>query len=375
MLNQTRKPGIPAEEITRVKGLGFLWDKTTPDCFNGRVITRNGKMTAKELAAVAEAAEKFGNGQVALTVRLTAEIQKVPFENIEPLREFLKERGLETGGTGAKVRPVVSCKGTTCQYGLIDTFALSEAIHKRFYEGWHDVKLPHKFKIAVGGCPNNCVKPDLNDLGIVGQRVPVIDLEECRGCKVCQIEKNCPIHVPKVVDGKVLIDDAQCNHCGRCINKCPFKAFEEYVPGYKVYIGGRWGKKVARGKFLGKLLTSPEEVLDVIEKAQGICEGKLSDGLLSVFLLAVFCNILIYLSVESYRENPHELGKYLGLFLGVVVFVQAGFEHCVANMFYFTVAGAWSGKTVLYLVVMTLGNAAGGVLFPLGKKLRARAEG
>ena len=234
MLNETRKPGIQAEEITRVKGLGFLWDKTTPDCFNGRVITRNGKMTAKELAAVAEAAEKFGNGQVALTVRLTAEIQKVPFENIEPLREFLKERGLETGGTGAKVRPVVSCKGTTCQYGLIDTFALSEAIHKRFYEGWHDVKLPHKFKIAVGGCPNNCVKPDLNDLGIVGQRVPVIDLEKCRGCKVCQIEKNCPIHVPKVVDGKVLIDDAQCNHCGRCINKCPFKAFEEYVPGYKV---------------------------------------------------------------------------------------------------------------------------------------------
>ncbi len=278
MLNETRKPGIPAEEITRVKGLGFLWDKTTPDCFNGRVITRNGKMTAKELATVAEAAEKFGNGQVALTVRLTAEIQKVPFENIEPLREFLKERGLETGGTGAKVRPVVSCKGTTCQYGLIDTFALSEAIHKRFYEGWHDVKLPHKFKIAVGGCPNNCVKPDLNDLGIVGQRVPVIDLEKCRGCKVCQIEKNCPIHVPKVVDGKVLIDDAQCNHCGRCINKCPFKAFEEYVPGYKVYIGGRWGKKVARGKFLGKLLTSPEEVLDVIEKAITLFRDKGQQG-------------------------------------------------------------------------------------------------
>ena len=267
MLNETMKPTVPAEEITRVKGLGFLWDKTTSDCFNGRVITRNGKMNAKELAAVAEAAEKFGSGEVTLTVRLTAEIQKVPFENIEPLREFLKERGLETGGTGAKVRPVVSCKGTTCQYGLIDTFALSKAIHERFYEGWHDVKLPHKFKIAVGGCPNNCVKPDLNDLGIVGQRVPVIDLEKCRGCKVCQIEKNCPIHVPKVVDGKVLLDDTECNHCGRCINKCPFKAVEEYTPGYKVYIGGRWGKKVARGRYLSRLLTSPEEVMEVVERA------------------------------------------------------------------------------------------------------------
>lgn len=267
MLNETKKPSIPAEEIARVKGLGFLWDKNTSDCFNGRVITRNGKMNAQELAAVAEAAEKFGNGEVTLTVRLTAEIQKVPFENIEPLRAFLKERGLETGGTGAKVRPVVSCKGTTCQYGLIDTFALSEKIHKKFYEGWHDVKLPHKFKIAVGGCPNNCVKPDLNDLGIVGQRVPVIDLEKCRGCKVCQIEKNCPIHAPKVVNGKVLLDDAKCNHCGRCLNKCPFKAFEEYTQGYKVYIGGRWGKQVSRGKYLSRLLTSPEEVMDVIEKA------------------------------------------------------------------------------------------------------------
>ena len=66
------------------------------------------------------------------------------------------------------MRPVVSCKGTTCQYGLIDTFALSEEIHERFYHGYSSVKLPHKFKIAVGGCPNNCVKPDLNDLGIIG---------------------------------------------------------------------------------------------------------------------------------------------------------------------------------------------------------------
>ena len=112
-----------------------------------------------------------------MTSRLTMEIQGVPFDNIEPLREYLMQAGLETGGTGSKVRPVVSCKGTTCQYGLIDTFALSEEIHERFFHGYSSVKLPHKFKIAVGGCPNNCVKPDLNDLGIIGQRVPQIDLD------------------------------------------------------------------------------------------------------------------------------------------------------------------------------------------------------
>ena len=68
-----------------------------------------------------------------MTSRLTVEIQGVPYDNIEPLREYLMQNaGLETGGTGSKVRPVVSCKGTTCQYGLIDTFTLSEEIHQRF---------------------------------------------------------------------------------------------------------------------------------------------------------------------------------------------------------------------------------------------------
>ena len=113
---------IPStEDIKRVKGLGFLRDKNTKDCFNGRVITRNGKITAAESRAIAEAAERFGNGEIAMTTRLTVEIQHVPYDNIEPMRAFLKEYGLETGGTGPKVRPVVSCKGTTCQYGLIDT--------------------------------------------------------------------------------------------------------------------------------------------------------------------------------------------------------------------------------------------------------------
>lgn len=258
---------VPAEEITRVKALGFLWDKNSADRFNGRVITRNGKITAEESAVIAEAARRYGSGEITMTSRLTLEIQGVPFDNIEPLREFLAQAGLETGGTGSKVRPVVSCKGTTCQYGLIDTFALSEEIHERFFKGYSGVKLPHKFKIAVGGCPNNCVKPDLNDLGIIGQRVPEVNLDKCRGCKVCQIEKACPVNAASVADGKIVIDESVCNHCGRCLGKCPFKAFEEYTGGYRIYIGGRWGKKVARGRYLEKVFTDREEVLNIVEKA------------------------------------------------------------------------------------------------------------
>lgn len=258
---------LPAEEIKRVKGLGCLQDKRFEDVFNVRVITKNGKITSGEQQKIAEAAEKFGSGEVTMTTRLTLEIQGVPYDNIEPVRDFLKEAGLETGGTGSKVRPVVSCKGTTCQYGLIDTFALSERLHDLYYTGYHDVSLPHKFKIAVGGCPNNCVKPDLNDLGIIGQRVPEIDHAKCRGCKICQVEKACPIHVAKMQDDKITIDPAECNHCGRCIAKCPFGAVNEFAVGYKVYIGGRWGKRVASGQPLDKIFTSEDEVVELVERA------------------------------------------------------------------------------------------------------------
>ena len=258
---------LSPEDIKRVKGLGFLQDKRYPDVFNARVITRNGRITTDEHRAIAEAADRFGSGQVAMTTRLTMEIQGVRYENIQPLMDFLSAYGLTTGGTGALVRPVVSCKGTTCQYGLIDTYALSEKIHERFYVGYHNMPLPHKFKIAVGGCPNNCVKPDLNDLGVVGQRVPVPDTEKCRGCKKCQIEKSCPIHAAKLEDGRISIDPDVCNHCGRCKGKCPFGAVEEYREGYKILIGGRWGKKTACGRPLPRLFTTEEEVMTVIDRA------------------------------------------------------------------------------------------------------------
>ncbi|MDO4496131.1 MAG: FAD-dependent oxidoreductase [Clostridiaceae bacterium] len=257
---------LSPEEIKRVKGLGCLQDKRYTDVFNVRVITKNGKISASEQHIIAEAAEKFGSGEVTMTSRLTLEIQGVHYADIEELIAYLNENGLITGGTGSLVRPVVSCKGTTCQYGLIDTFGLSEKIHERFYLGYHGVTLPHKFKIAVGGCPNNCVKPDLNDLGIIGQRIPVIDAEKCKGCKKCQVENACPIKAAKLEDGKLVIN-ADCNNCGRCKSKCPFGVIPEYTDGYKIYIGGRWGKKYANGRPLEKIFTSEEDVMDVVESA------------------------------------------------------------------------------------------------------------
>lgn len=127
-----------------------------------------------------------------------------------------------------------------------------------------------------------------------------------------------------------------------------------------IWTGNLLGALVA-----GFLLLETRLAPTLIEKAAAICDVKLSQGYLSAFLLAVFCNMLIYIAVEGYRSIPHEVGKYLAIFFGVTVFILCGFEHCVANMFYFTVGRAWSGKAVLYLLIMTAGNAAGGVSLPL----------
>ena len=50
------------------------------------------------------------------------------------------------------------------------------------------------------------------------------------------------------------------------MEKCPFHTTDESIYGYKIYIGGRWGKKVSRGRALGKIFTAEAEALDMIEK-------------------------------------------------------------------------------------------------------------
>lgn len=103
--------------------------------------------------------------------------------------------------------------------------------------------------------------------------------------------------------------------------------------------------------------------------AADLLEIKLSDQYLSVFILAIFCNICIYIAVDGFKNNKHEIGKYLSIFLGVMVFILCGFEHCVANMFYISMAGLWSGTSLVFILVNTLGNALGGWIIPAYKLL------
>lgn len=256
---------LTAEQINSVKARGFLRNRGT-DCFSGRMIAAGTVFSAENFRDMAELASLYGNGKLIATSRLSVEIPGIPFEKIGEAERFACEHGLAFGGTGAKVRPVTACKGTTCVFGNFDTQELAKKIHEEYYIGWKGVSLPHKFKIAVGGCPNSCMKPSLNDFGVEGHKVPQFDSELCRGCKTCAVEKCCPMKAAVLTDGKLLIDSEKCLSCGLCTGKCPFEAVaHESETLYKIYIGGTWGKHTRMGTPLSRLVRE-EEILPILEK-------------------------------------------------------------------------------------------------------------
>lgn len=133
---------------------------------------------------------------------------------------------------------------------------------------------------------------------------------------------------------------------------------------------------ILAGNFVGTLgaalLFRLTRINGMALKAAELCQVKLNDSLCSIFILAIFCGILMYLGVEGYQRIQDSLGKCLAIFLAVMVFILSGFEHCVANMFYFSLAGIWSLKASVYLGVMILGNGVGGLLVPAAQLVMGR---
>ena len=119
------------------------------------------------------------------------------------------------------------------------------------------------------------------------------------------------------------------------------------------------------GAILMALMVGATRLMSLHDAVLNVVNTKLEDNVLSLFVLGIFCNMLIFVAVYGYKNFENILAKMVALFFGVSVFVLCGFEHCIADAFYFAFAGSYSIKTFLYLLMITLGNTVGGLFFPL----------
>lgn len=135
---------------------------------------------------------------------------------------------------------------------------------------------------------------------------------------------------------------------------------------FSVLLWGFFGNLVAT-VLLGLLLRAA--IPTIREAAEGICTAKLTQAWWQTLVRGIFCGILMYLAVSIFRDRK----SIAGILFCVPVFILAGFEHSIANMFYFGAAGMFfSAKTVLYLAIVVAGNTVGGMLMPLLAMLRPK---
>ena len=116
------------------------------------------------------------------------------------------------------------------------------------------------------------------------------------------------------------------------------------------------------GNYLVAFLIRNTRYAYLSETAREISMIKINDSIISILILAIFCGILMFLAVDNYKKNKSDFAKYLGIFMCVIVFILSGFEHCIANMFYFSLGSVWSTKSLWYILIMIIGNSIGAIL-------------
>ncbi len=164
---------------------------------------------------------------------------------IQPVIEGLniKQDEIGKGYSAAGTRNVTSCVGNeVCPFANYNTTKFAKRIEQAIFPNDYHVK------VALTGCPNDCIKARMHDFGILGMTEPQYDKYRCVGCQACV--NNCKKRATgalKFENFKVIRDHEKCIGCGECVGKCPTGAWtrskEKY---YKLAIMGRTGKKNPR---------------------------------------------------------------------------------------------------------------------------------
>lgn len=114
------------------------------------------------------------------------------------------------------------------------------------------------------------------------------------------------------------------------------------------------------GNFIGAALTGYVVSLakpDLKALCENIANNRLAQNFSVTIAMAFFCGMLMYIAVHTYKITS---GKVLGMLLCVPAFIISGFEHSVADMYYFACAGAFA-KSILHILLVSVGNALGAI--------------
>lgn len=214
-----------------------------------------GHLKAKYLNIIKDLAEKFGNGTVHLTTRQGYEIPGVNLDDLEKVKNFMADmiyeiekdcnvilETPENGYPSAGTRNISACIGNrVCRFSNSDTTLLAQKIENAIYPN------NYHLKVAITGCPNDCIKAHMNDIGIIANVTPAYDSERCIVCEACI--DNCRQRVSNALrleNYKIILDEKYCLRCGECILKCPTGAFKRGKQLYRIIAGGRTGKRNPR---------------------------------------------------------------------------------------------------------------------------------
>ena len=119
---------------------------------------------------------------------------------------------------------------------------------------------------------------------------------------------------------------------------------------------------VILGNFIGCLILGLMMPLDA---ATNLANAKLDNyEFLPVLFKGVLCGMLMFIAADCYKNTK----SFIATFVCVPVFILAGFEHSIADMFYFCSAGAFSVESLVFIITVLIGNAIGGFLIPVCRK-------
>lgn len=248
-------------DLSELKRVGMIQQKQK-DYFAMRLRTVGGDLTTVQLKKIAEVADKYADGRVHLSTRQGVEIHNVHHKHLVAARQELKEAGVEMGACGPRIRVIVACPGeVTCRWGIIETKQLAKELDAKYFRK----DTPHKFKLAVTGCPHNCAKATENDVGIMGGILPKWEEEKCIHCDLCV--NICPTKAISKQDDQYKLDKKKCILCSICTASCPTSSWVVEKKGYIFFIGGTMGKKPRFATRYSKLIEDKTELMKLIEQA------------------------------------------------------------------------------------------------------------